>query len=377
MHIGIKEAVAICSLGNNPETISENIKKKPAITNISFPFGKEKRERNYKRMRQTKIDNPKDFDDILENITKQLIKKSDLNQKDLDECALIIGSTSMNIPSSEETYKQNGENMLPFIGYGKIGETLAKNLKIGGEVTLFLTACTSSASAVLYAQRGIKNGKFKRAIVIGFEFYNLLTISGFEALGLISSDICKPFDKERKGIILGEGCAALLIEQINDAATCYFEICGGNNTCDIASPTSHQVDGTLIAKTIENALTDANLDKKDVTLIKAHATGSFNNDLAEGNGLKLIFEKIPPVIALKPFIGHTLGGCGAIELALLFFTLHKGFIPRTFGFDIQDEEVGIMPEQKEIKTKDEGICLINHFGFGGNGTVLIARYGGF
>jgi 3-oxoacyl-(acyl-carrier-protein) synthase len=377
MKVGIKEAVAICSLGNNQNTIIENIKREPTTTPISFQFGKETRTRNYKKILQNKIDNPEDFDNLLQDITGQLIKKAELNQEELDECALIIGSTSMNIPCSEEIYKQNGEKMLPFIGYGKVGETLAEKLKIGGEVTLFLTACTSSASAVLYAQRGIKNRRFKRAIVLGFEFYNLLTMSGFETLGLISEDTCKPFDKERKGIILGEGCAALLIEEIDDTNRFHLEVCGGDNTCDIASPTSHQVDGVLIAQTIENALQDASINKEDVTLIKAHATGSLNNDLAEGSGLKLVFEQTPAIVALKPYIGHTLGGCGAIELALLYFTLQEGFIPRTFGFDAKDEEIGIIPKQEEIKVNDGGICLINHFGFGGNGTVLVAKYGRF
>ncbi|MBN2768623.1 MAG: hypothetical protein JXQ68_05930 [Campylobacterales bacterium] len=376
MRVGIKEAVAVCSLGDNRKSIIQNIKKEPDITPIVFPFGRETRKRNYKRILQNKIDNPEDFDAILQKITKQLIKKAKLTQDMLDECALIIGSTSMNIPCSEEIYKKSNENMLPFIGYGKIGETLAKNLNIGGEVTLFLTACTSSASALLYAQRGLQSKRFKRAIVVGFEFYNLLTMSGFETLGLLSDDICRPFDKERKGIVLGEGCAAMLIEEIGANDGFFFEICGGDNTCDISSPTSHQIEGTLIAKTIENALKDASIYKDEITFIKAHATGSYNNDLAEGNGLKLLFNNIPPILALKPYVGHTLGGCGTLELAILYFTLQEGFIPKTFGFKTKDEEIDITPNLEEIKIQSQGVCLVNHFGFGGNGTVLVIRYGG-
>ena len=119
MKVGIKKAVAICSLGNNQNTIIENIKREPTTTPINFQFGKETRTRNYKRILQNKIDNPEDFDNLLQDITGQLIKKAGLNQEELDECAFIIGSTSMNIPCSEEIYKQNGEKMLPFIGYGQ------------------------------------------------------------------------------------------------------------------------------------------------------------------------------------------------------------------------------------------------------------------
>ena len=91
----------------------------------------------------------------------------------------------------------------------------------------------------------------------------------------------------------------------------------------------------------------------------------------------MVFEQTPAIVALKPYIGHTLGGCGAIELALLYFTLQEGFIPRTFGFDTKDEEIGIVPKQEEMRVEDESICLINHFGFGGNGTVLVTKYGRF
>jgi 3-oxoacyl-(acyl-carrier-protein) synthase len=369
----IREAVSFCSLGNRPETIAEKIHDNTPHEFKEFLFGAGVLRREYRSMSQKCVSNNNEFYAVLEQLLSELIQKSKLQPEELSECALLIGSTSMNVPCSESFFREKpDQKMLSYIGYGKIGDHLCELFDIGGEVSFFTTACTSSANALLYAQRSIASGRFKRAIVIGFEFYNELTMSGFEVLGLLSSNGCRPFDANRSGIILGEGCSAILVDSIAPEYPTQFVLRGGSSVCDIASPTSHSVDGEIISQAITDALKDAKKSLNDVVLIKAHATGTENNDWAEGNGINLTFNTVPPIIGLKPFLGHTLGGSGAIELSLLWFCMREGFIPRTDGFESLDERMNISPSLKEQEMY-EGVLLLNHFGFGGSGVVLVVE----
>jgi len=371
--IFVREAVVSCALGNTPREIFEQSRRLPELRVKKFLFGSEIKEREYREMSIQQIGTNDEFYGVFERLLLKLIQQSNLTQEELVECALLVGSTSMNIPCSETSFRQNnGESMLSGIGYGAIGSELTKLFCIGGEISFFTTACTSSANALLYAQRGIESGRFRRAIVLGFEFYNELTIAGFETLGLLSSNGCRPFDAERSGIVLGEGCSAILLDTVAPAYSTQLILRGGASRCDIASPTSHSTDGSMVARTIHDALKDANVHSSDVGLIKAHGTGTDNNDWAEGKGIALAFSVMPPLIGMKPLLGHTLGGCGTIELSVLWFCMREGYIPKTYGFEDVDERTGIIPMVDESIAKP-GVILLNHFGFGGSGVVLVVE----
>lgn len=371
----VREAVTFCSLGNTPDEITHEVQSLSIVKHKEFTFGTELISRQYRGMKDKKVTGNDDFYVVLEQLLLELITKAHLDPEQMEECALLIGSTSMNIPCSEPLFKSNpDEVMLPYIGYGAIGEHLAERFGLGGEVALFTTACTSSANALLYGQTGIKAGKFQRAIVLGFDFYNELTMSGFESFGLLSRDGCRPFDANRSGMVLGEGCGAILLDTVTSSYKSQLKLMGGANRSDTSSPTAHNPDGIMVAQTIRDALCDANIEPCDVKLIKAHATGSETNDRAEGIGLQHVFFQMPPVMALKSSLGHTLGGCGAVELGVLWFCLREGFIPKTYGFEVMDDSIGIAPAQDESQIS-AGIFLLNHFGFGGSGVVLVAQFG--
>jgi len=371
----LREAVTFCSLGNTPDEITHGIHSNPIEKYKEFTFGTEIISRQYRGIKDKKVTGNDEFYAVLEQLLLELITKSHLDSAQMEECALLIGSTSMSIPCSEPIFKSNpNETMLPHIGYGGIGECLAQTFGLGGEVSLFTTACTSSANALLYGQMGINTGKFQRAIILGFDFYNELTMSGFESFGLLSRDGCRPFDANRSGIVLGEGCGAILLDIIPSSYNSQLILRGGANRSDTSSPTAHNTNGIMVAQTIRDALCDANIEPCNVGLIKAHATGSETNDRAESTGAQQIFSQMPPVLALKSSLGHTLGGCGAVELAVLWFCLREGFIPKTYGFEVMDDSIEIIPSQGESEAK-EGILLLNHFGFGGSGVVLVVQFG--
>jgi len=367
----IREAVTFCSLGNTSEEIAHNIHGNGADDFKEFTFGSELISREYRGMKDKRVTSNADFYATLEQLLAQLT--SSICSEELLECALLIGSTSMSIPCSEPLFKSNpNEVMLPYIGYGAIGERLAQTFGLGGEIALFATACTSSANALLHGQAGINEGRFQRAIVLGFDFYNELTMSGFESFGLLSRDGCRPFDRDRSGMVLGEGCGAILLDTIPSSYKSQLILAGGANRSDTSSPTAHNTDRIMVTQTINDALHNADVSVNEVKLIKAHATGSQTNDVAEGIGLRRVFDSLPPIVALKSSLGHTLGGCGVIELAVLWFCMRDGFVPKTFGFEIADESMGILPMTSE-KAVSDGMILLNHFGFGGNGVVLVVE----
>jgi 3-oxoacyl-[acyl-carrier-protein] synthase-1 len=369
----VREAVAFCSLGSTSGQITQNFHVECPNILKDIPFGNGFLQREYRGMLDKKVTEMDDFFDVLKELLSELIQIANLSSDELKECALLIGSTSMTIPCSEFLFKSDSNaSMLSYIGYGEIAQELTVFFDIGGEVSIFTTACTSSANALLYAQKGISSGKFKRAIVLGFEFYNELTMAGFETLGLLSLHGCRPFDTNRSGIILGEGCAAVLVDSLPSSYPNQLLLRGGASGCDITSPTSHNIDGEVVKKTIMDALNDAQSSLKEVVLIKAHGTGTENNDWAEGVGLSRTFTAMPTVIALKPFLGHTLGGCGTIELSALLFCMREGFVPKTNGFESLDDRINISPCIDEQNVSD-GIVLLNHFGFGGSGVVLVAE----
>jgi 3-oxoacyl-(acyl-carrier-protein) synthase len=135
--------------------------------------------------------------------------------------------------------------------------------------------------------------------------------------------------------------------------------------------TSHDEEGAVVAETMNRALGQAGIDSGDISAVKAHATGTENNDRTECAAMKSTFNHlIPPVTCIKPFIGHTAGACGVSELIVFTESVKTGFLPSTPGFRDMDEELNLKP-LTENREAGEGCFMLNYFGFGGNCTTLI------
>jgi 3-oxoacyl-[acyl-carrier-protein] synthase-1 len=210
--------------------------------------------------------------------------------------------------------------------------------------------------------------------VIGYDLFNNLGFYGFEGLKSLASSTYRPFDRQRDGLILGEACGAIVLEGKRRAGG-DIRYLGGANLCDTFSVTSHDEEGTAVAETMKRALEQARIEPRAVRAVKAHATGTENNDRTESAAMKVVFgEGIPPVTCIKPFIGHTVGACGVCELILFTESLKDGFIPATPGFREKDEECNL-PPLTENSEAGEGVYMLNYFGFGGNCTTLILAGG--
>jgi 3-oxoacyl-[acyl-carrier-protein] synthase-1 len=312
-----------------------------------------------------------DFHDVLYAVVEKAIVNAGLNTAEIERLPIFFGSTCIDIPLYEATY-QTASHVLSqtAAGYGNIANDLAVRLGTNGACYTFTTACTSSANGLLFASNLITQGRVDRALVVGYDVFSNVGFFGFEALKLISPLPYKPFDKNRAGIIMGEGCGAVVLDR-EPAARSDFRCLGGANACDTYSVTTHDPDGGPIAGVMQRALTDAGVAPESVNAVKAHATGSYQNDLTECSGLKRVFEEhVPPVTGLKPFLGHTVGACGVVELILFTEAVKRGFIPPTLGFEEVDAELSIAPITAPLEVST-GNFLLNYFGFGGNCVSLV------
>ena len=373
-----------CSLGDNLETILASVKQKQArVDQVLLSLVDPAVARPYFRIdpqHPVIRDNVETFFyKILFDTVAGAIADAGLQGREVEDLAIFFGSTSIDIPIYETYYEKSDDDALAHFsqtsyGYGAIVAQTARHFSIKGSCYTFTTACTSSANALLYAASMIENGNLERALVIGYDLFNNTGIYGFESLKLTATSAYKPFDKHRDGIIMGEACGAVILERYRKKGE-DFKYLGGANLCDTANVTTHNVAGDVIADVIRQAMRNAGVAPGEITAIKAHATGSEMNDRMESNGMKQVFAaQMPPVTGIKPFVGHTVGAAGVVELILFTEAVKRGFIPATLGFTVMDEELMITPVTQNWPIA-EGIFMLNYFGFAGNCTSLIVGNG--
>lgn len=360
----------ICALGNNKK---ESIDRLQTISNKTY---KEYLKNNFRDFDYYGIEkdftSQKDkFYSLLYEVIHEAIKDAKLSKDDQKELHIFLASTSTSISVIEEIFlKESTDEIIQFEDILEYVESLVESYY---QSTIIHTACTSAINAIIKASEQIKNGQIKKAIVIGFEFFNLSTYKGFSSLMLLSpSGEYKPFDKNSDGLILGEGCSAIIIENSkkNDDD---FEIISYANSFDDYSITSSNPTGEATFTSLDNALKKATLSISDLTCIKAHATGSENSNFSEANAINTLFKKYKQkcdVVVLKPYIGHTLGSCGTNEIILLCESIKKGVVPKTINFNTPYNNIDFIPLLKDKKVSNATI-LFHFVGFGGSNASII------
>jgi 3-oxoacyl-[acyl-carrier-protein] synthase II len=370
-----------CSLGDSLEGIVDAVRhKRIKLEHIPFSMARLPYTRPYyliNRNESDRLDNRSTeyFYAILFSAVSRAILDAGLNRAEITDMHVFFGSTSMDVPVFEGNHRKSSATVSGMFlqssrGYGKLADAIAEKFGIGGNSYSLATACTSSANAFLYAATMIAEGHIERAMVVGYDLFNNLGFYGFEALKSIAISEYRPFDRMRDGMILGEACGAVVLEGGRRKADDFMHL-GGANLCDTYSVTSHDDEGSAVAETMNRALKQAGIGPEDICAVKAHATGTENNDKTECAAMRVTFgSQTPPVTCVKPFIGHTVGACGVNELILFTESVKAGFVPSTPGFREVDENLNLMPLMENMEV-GEGIFMLNYFGFGGNCTTLI------
>ncbi|MCF6330672.1 MAG: 3-oxoacyl-ACP synthase [Sulfurimonas sp.] len=306
----------------------------------------------------------------IRDIALKIISKLDVDER--KSTALIIGTAivDLNIAHAIEScvYEdERTEYSSKKYSIDSYAKAIANEFGLNDFTMSINTACTSSANAMLEGANFINGGIFEKVLVIGVEIYSAMMSSGFSAMNLLSLESQKPFDNNRDGLILGEGLAAVLLTK----QYAPWSLMGGFCNCNSINITSVSEDGGEYVEVMRNALKNANISVKDITALKTHGTSTIASDLSEINAMKVVFESGVVFSALKPYIGHTIGACGTLELAIFLSSIDNGFIPSTLSCSNP-----MLKKYTPLSTHKEcnnGVFMLNYFGFGGNNTSVIVK----
>jgi 3-oxoacyl-(acyl-carrier-protein) synthase len=293
------------------------------------------------------------------------------------DTALIIGNTVGGMCLTDQLYADGvlkvGSPYLGSYDSGSVTIYLQKKLGINGICNTINTACSSSLNAIIYGTKLIRNGFAKRAIVGGTDSLAKFTINGFNALGILSTSNCRPFDESRDGLNLGEGAGFLVLEKEEDIRNkkSYAYIGGYANANDAFHPSSLSPEGKGPQLVMQRALTLAGINAADISYINTHGTATPNNDEVESMAMISVFgNNVPDFVSSKSKIGHTLGAAGAVESVFSLLAMQHGEIYPGAGFSQPISQTGLIPVTAH-KKKTLKHVMNNSFGFGGNCSSVI------
>jgi 3-oxoacyl-[acyl-carrier-protein] synthase II len=259
------------------------------------------------------------------------------------------------------------------------GDRLDETLGPFVRVRSISSACSSGANALVVAAGWLLSGEVDAVVAGGSDGLCRLTLSGFNALGVIDSEPCRPFDRRRRGTTLGEGSGFLVLETASQArrrgAAPIAELAGwalGSEAYHITNPAP---DAAVVADLIGRALARGRLSPSDIDYVNAHATGTLASDVMEAAALTRAFGgevRRIPVSSSKAQIGHTLGAAGAIEAVVAALVVQRRTLVPTAGLEHPDPACDLLHvPQVGVRTPRVRAALSNAFGFGGMDTVLV------
>jgi len=253
------------------------------------------------------------------------------------------------------------------------------------------TACATSVNAIGEALRLIRTGEMDIVLTGGSEAAaTTLTLAGFGAMHALSErnhepeKASRPFDKDRDGFVLSDGCGVLVLESLDHAkkrrAEIVGEVLGTGLSSDGTHVTQPDENGTGAVKAMRKALQDAKVSPDDIGYINAHGTATLLGDVAETRAIKQVLgerAKRVPISSTKSQIGHLLGGSGAVEAIFCLLAMRDGIIPPTINLETPDPECDLNYTPLTARECNVRLALSNSFGFGGhNGCLIVRRWEG-
>ena len=272
--------------------------------------------------------------------------------------------------------------MLPKYPCNVIPTNVAIEFDLHGPCLMIPTACAAGNYAIGYAFDLIRLGRVDAMLAGGADAFSRITYMGFARLGAIARERCQPFDKNRKGMVPGEGAAVLVLEAeeaaIARGANIYAEVLGYGISCDSYHMTAAHPQGEGAVRAMAMALRESKIGVEDVDYISAHGTGTPTNDRVESLAVRALFQDRAPKVpmsSIKSMIGHTMGAASAIEAVACALALDTGMIPPTINYEEPDPECDLDYVPNQARRTDPRVALNNAYAFGGNNASLcLARW---
>ncbi len=313
------------------------------------------------------------------------LKDARLSDDDLRKrCAgVMLGTTMGEIQVVEQMVKhfyitQKGFRAVRALMYPSnlIPSNVAHYFRITGQNRILANACAAGNFAIGYSFDLIREGMADCMLTGGVDALSRIAFSGFGRLYAMSKDKCRPFDKNRKGMMLGEGAGVLILESLETAlargAKIYAEVLGYGVSCDANHMTHPLVRG--VEQAVRKSLRDSHVDISEVDYISAHGTGTPENDKAECQTFQDVFgERLKriPVSSIKSMLGHSMGAASALEAIACCLTIDQSKIPPTINYEEKDPECDIDCVPNISREYSVKIALNNSQAFGGNNCCLI------
>ena len=301
--------------------------------------------------------------------------------------AVIVGNAAGSKNTDEEVYRKIHTNSKPRVHplaipkgmHSAVASSVSKHLGVKGPVFSISSACSSGAHAIIQGCIMIQQGLVDVAFVGGTDApFPYVLLKAWEAMRVVSDDVCRPFSKNRKGMSLGEGAGILVLESEEHAkrrgARIYAELAGYSMSSDAGHITRPDVDN--ISKTMKDALQSAGVSAEDVDYVNAHGTGTQANDLAETRALHQAFGEHAKKLAIsstKSMHGHVLGASSAMELVATVLAIHHDIIPPTVNYTEADEDCDLDYVANEARQLKTDVAISNSFAFGGLNAVLVLK----
>jgi len=255
---------------------------------------------------------------------------------------------------------------------------IAREFNSHGPNFMFSTACAAGNYAIAYAHDLIRMGRAHIVLAGASDAVSRIEYTGFNQFKAVAPEKCRPFDKNRKGMVPAEGAGTLIIEPLEAAlrrkATIYAEIGGYGLSCDAHHMTTATVEG--ISACMEKALREAGIAKEEVSYISAHGTGTVANDKMECASIREVFGPLYkgiPVSSIKSMLGHTMGAASALEAIACALIVRHDMIPPTINYETPDPECDIDCVPNNARAHKVTIALNNSYAFGGNNASLVIK----
>ena len=397
---------AITPIGNNVEDFWNGIKEgKCGIDTItSFDVSNFK----VKLAAEVKNYNPEEFLDKRASrrldkfaqfaiiAAREAMKDSGINKEntDMERVGVFIGSGMGGLDTIEKEnkvcfekgYDRISPMYIPMVISNMAAGNVAIDLGLRGESFSIATACASATHSIGEAYRAIKHGYQDVIFTGGTEASITPTgIAGFTNIKALSQAEDKtrasiPFDKERSGFVMGEGAGVIVLEELEHAkkrgAKIYAELVGYGASSDAYHITSPAPDGEGGARAMKNAISDANIEAKDIDYINAHGTSTHLNDACETQAIKTALgekSKTVMVSSTKGHTGHLLGAAGAVEAIACIKAIEDEFVPATINYKVPDEECDLDIVPNKGRKQKINFAMSNSLGFGGHNSSIIFK----